>query len=92
MYSNTTLFSFLRLYSDVFQLLEVITLLYAAWRWILIAETRRRKFLKKEINKVVLGYILSLDLITGYTQLDNWETFQYLSSMSTNDGGMYMWN
>jgi len=69
----------------MFRLLEAITLLWSAWRWILIAETCRGKILKKN-NKVVLDYNLSLDLIIGYTQLENVEPFKYLGSMLTNDG------
>jgi len=34
----------------------------------------------------VLDYNLSLDLIIGYTQLENVEPFKYLGSMLTNDG------
>jgi len=34
----------------------------------------------------VLKYILSVYLITGYTQLGNVEIFKYLGSMLTSDG------
>ena len=34
----------------------------------------------------MLDYNLSLDLIIGYTQLENVEPFKYLGSMLTNDG------
>jgi len=34
----------------------------------------------------VLVYILSLDLIIGYSQLGNVEPFKYLGSILTNDG------
>ena len=70
----------------MFRLLEAITLLCSAWRWIIIVETCCHKVLKKEINKVVLDYILSIYLIIGYPHLENVEPSKYLCSMLANDG------
>ena len=70
----------------MFRLLEAITLLCSAWRWIIIVETCCHKVLKKKINKVVLDYILSIYLIIGYPHLENVEPSKYLCSMLANDG------